>query len=119
MGAERIFFSALKNIIPITNYYKRKSTMFNPVNRHVQIIVQASAPPETQSGILLPESFKPDDERYIIAQVTAAADDVKFKTSIPPGTQVVVDKSMIEEIKFLGKSINVILENYIIGILEQ
>lgn len=92
--------------------------MFSPVNRHVHIALQQEAPPETASGILLPEGFNPTDERYVVAHVTAAADDVKFKGSIPPGTKVVVDKTMVEEIKFLGKSINVVLENYIVGIIE-
>lgn len=93
--------------------------MFKPLNRHIQIEIGNANPNETETGILLPEDFKPTEERYTTATVLATSDDVKFIDSLNEGTQIVVDKSMVEEIKFGNKSINVILENYILGIITQ
>ena len=92
--------------------------MFKPVNRYVEIALIAEEKPKTESGILLPEDFKPAEERYAIAQVLSVSEDVKFKESLTSGSTVVVDKSMIEAINFNNKNINVVLENYILGIIS-
>jgi len=92
--------------------------MFKPVNRYVHIRTPEEGPQSTESGILLPEGFKPSEERYICVQALSAADDVKFKEMIGGGCKLIVDKSMIEQINFMGKSINVILENYILGVVS-
>ena len=91
--------------------------MFKPVNRYVEIALIAEEKSKTKSGILLPEDFKPAEERYVPAQVLSVSDDVKFRESLTNGVTIVVDKSMIETINFNNKSINVVLENYILGII--
>ena len=45
-----------------------------------------------------------------------SASDVRFDLS--EGTKVVVDRSMIEEISIGGTIYNVILDNYVIGIVD-
>ena len=92
--------------------------MFKPVNRYIQIEIPPEGPVETHSGILLPDDFKPSEDRYICVHTIAAADDVKINNLLSTKPDLIVDKSMIEEIKFLGKSINVILENYIVGVIH-
>ena len=92
--------------------------MFTPVNRYIQIEVVPEGPVTTRSGILLPDDYQPEDaDRYVCVKTICAAEDVKIKRQLQGCPQLIVDKSMIEEIKFLGKSINVILENYIVGIV--
>lgn len=93
--------------------------MFKPVNRYVHIEVSTTKSPETESGILLPSDFKPTEDKYASASVISSAEDVKFADLLTNGTKVIVDKSMIENVNFSGKSINVVLENYILGILDQ
>lgn len=92
--------------------------MFTPLNRHIHIDIDTIDPNETDSGILLPDDFKPTQEKYGTATVIASSDDTKFAKYLRKGAQVVIDKSMIEEINFGDKSINVILENYILGIIS-
>ena len=92
--------------------------MFSPVNRYVHIQANEDTQPETESGILLPESFDPNDDEHAIVTVISASDDVTVTKPLAPGTQIVVVKSMIEKINLLGKNTNVILENYIVGILQ-
>jgi len=90
--------------------------VFKPVNRYVLI---ENRPPknetETPMGILLPEDFKPTEERYVCTDVLDWAEDVRFELS--KGSQVVVDNSMIEEITVNNTTYSIIQDNYIVGII--
>ena len=91
--------------------------MFKPVNRYIQIKLPEIVP-QTASGIVLPEDFKPAEERYGTAEVVSCAPDVRFKEQIAYGTSVIVDKSMIEEITINNNTISIVLDNYIVGIIN-
>jgi co-chaperonin GroES (HSP10) len=90
--------------------------MFKPVNRYVQIQTNSEEPQETSSGILLPSDYKPTDERFVKARVLSWADDVRFDESLQEDQNVIVDKTMIEQITFDGRTIEVVLDNYILGL---
>ena len=96
--------------------------MFKPVNRYIQIQLPKVAP-QTVTGIVLPDDFKPAEERYSTAEVVAYASDIRFKDQLVmcggQGASVVVDKSMIEEITINNEKINIVLDNYIVGIINQ
>ena len=94
--------------------------MFKPVNRYVQIELPEPAT-QTNSGIVLPDDYKPPEERHITAKVVAYASDVRFKDQLVmcgDGASVIVDKSMIEEITINNSKINVVLDNYVVGIIK-
>ena len=91
--------------------------MFKPVNRYIQIQLPEKAP-QTTSSIVLPEDFKPSEERYSTATVVAYARDVRFSEQLLDGLRIVVDKSMIEEISVNNEKINVVLDNYVVGIVH-
>ena len=95
--------------------------MFKPVNRYIQIALREEAP-QTTSGLLLPEDYKPTEERHIIAKVVAYASDIRFKDQLTmcggQGASVIVDKSMVEEITINNSKINVVLDNYVVGIIK-
>jgi len=91
--------------------------MFKPVNRYIQIKLPEIVP-QTASGIVLPEDFKPTEERYSTAEVVSYASDVRFKEQIACGVSVIIDKSMIEEITINNSKINVVLDNYVVGIIN-
>ncbi len=90
--------------------------MFKPVNRHVLI---KNKPPkienESPMGILLPDDFKPTEERYVMLEVLDWAEDVRF--SLVEGSVVIVDSSMIEEITVNNSTYSIIQDNYIVGII--
>ena len=94
--------------------------MFKPVNRYLHI--EVPKPKTTQaSSLVLPEDYKPIEERHIIAKVVAYAPDVRFKDQLVMcggGASVIVDKSMIEEITINNSKINVVLDNYVVGIIK-
>ena len=95
--------------------------MFKPVNRYIQIKLPKPKP-QTTSSFVLPDDYKPTEERYVTVEVVAYASDVRFKDQLVmcggPGTSVVIDKSMIEEITINNSKINVVLDNYVVGIIK-
>ena len=104
----------------MTNYLKT----LKPVNRHI-VIVPHVKQSETESGVLLPEDFVRDEneDRYITATVVSVARDCapafqKLNNRIGEEKQVVVDRSMIEDIVLGDKTYHTVLENYVIGILR-
>ncbi len=95
----------------------------NPVNRHITIVPHFEKGEEA-SPVLLPEDFKPEEERYILATVVKVAPDCatvfqRLKTtSLPETNIIVVDKTMIEEVVLKDKVHYFILENYVMGIFR-
>ena len=80
--------------------------MFKPVNRHILVDLDQRSD-EQKSLIVLPEDYKPEQQKHCVVQVVNKSDDVKF--DIPAGTKIVVDSSMIEEIVVNNTTYNVIL----------
>ncbi len=90
--------------------------MLQPVNRHILIDMPISIGSETESLIVLPDDYKPEEEKFIEVAAMAVADDVRFSIETP--SRLIVDRSMIEEISIGGTIYNVILDNYVMGILK-
>ena len=89
--------------------------MLRPVNRH--ILVDYSPPQENaDSGILLPDDYKPPTEDYVVVDVLAISDDVSIRCNTDD--QIVIDKKMLQEISVNHSIYYLILENYVIGVIE-
>ena len=69
-----------------------------------------------ESIILLPDDYKPEEQRYTVATVVRVADDVRFE--LREGSKIIVDRSMIEQISIGSTNYDVILDNYVIGITD-
>ena len=91
--------------------------MFQPVNRYILIDMEEEAENITQTGILLPDDFKAeDDDKFVTANVLSWADDVRFAEKLCSKASVVVDKSMVEEINVDNQLFTIIQDNYVVGI---
>jgi co-chaperonin GroES (HSP10) len=90
--------------------------VFKPVNRHILIDLGRINTPDPETLIVLPDDYAPEQAKFIKARTIACAEDVRFK--INTDDEVIVDRSMIEEITIGSTTYNVILDNYIMGILE-
>tara|TARA_E500000305_G_scaffold111285_1_gene122473 strand:- start:1506 stop:1787 length:282 start_codon:yes stop_codon:yes gene_type:complete len=91
---------------------------FNPLNRHVLIrLLAIDDEPAEEATILLPDGYKPKNNTYDVAVVIRAAPDCKIKLNTLDN--VVVQSSMIEKIEFGGEQLQVILENYIMGTIDE
>jgi co-chaperonin GroES (HSP10) len=89
--------------------------MFKPVNRHIIIDPPQENSSETTSGILLPDDYSPTQEKYATVTVLAWATDVRF--SLYEGREIIVDQNMIDEVTINNEKFNMILDNYVIGII--
>ena len=94
-----------------------------PVNRHL-LVIPHIAKNETTTGVLLPDDFKPDEDRYIEATVIDVASDcsTQFKhlrLGNIDNKKIIVDRTMIEEVKLKDKTHHMILENYVVGVYRR
>ena len=101
-----------------------KLKALKPVNRHL-LIVPHVAKNETTSGVLLPDYYSPETQRYIEATVIDIADDCnkQFKslkyTNFDTNSMIIVDQAMIEEVVVSDKAHYLVLENYVVGIYRR
>ena len=95
-----------------------------PVNRHLAIVPHIEKN-ETNSGVVLPEDYQPEQDRYIEATVIDVAEDCdkQFKAlrygEVLDQKKIIVDRSMIQEITLKERSHFLILENYVVGIYRR
>ena len=92
--------------------------MFKPVNRYIIVDIPEENSQETASGILLPEDYNPKKEKYITVKVCDWAKDVRFTEFLTKNYEIIVDRSMIEEITINNEKISMILDNYVMGIIK-
>tara|TARA_B100001250_G_C19633728_1_gene714951 strand:- start:355 stop:627 length:273 start_codon:yes stop_codon:yes gene_type:complete len=90
--------------------------MFKPVNRYILVNILEKSNDDGEPLIVLPDDYQPEESTHTEVTVVESAEDVRF--SIYPGSQLVVDSSMMEEITIDGTIYNVILDNYVIGITK-
>lgn len=92
-----------------------------PLNRRI-LIVPHFKEQKDDTGILLPEDYKPQEDQYIAATVVAVAPDCA--PSFAPirnsreRQEIVVDRSMIETVNYRGKKFHLVLENYVVGVMR-
>ena len=97
--------------------------MLKPVNRHLLVVPHVKKN-ETSSGVLLPEDFNPDENRYIEASVIEIADDCDkqfrhLRYNNIDNNKIVIDRTMIQEINIKDKTHFMILENYVVGVYRR
>jgi len=97
--------------------------MLKPVNRHIAIVPHYKEE-KTDTGVILPDDFKQEESRFIKATVVDVASDCKkdfheLKFNRIGPKEIVVDKSMIEEVEAGGRTHYMILENYVVGIYRR
>lgn len=98
-------------------------TRLKPVNRHISIVPHFKEE-KTDTGVILPEDFKQEESRYIKATVVDIASDCKkdfheLRYGTVGEKEIVVDKSMIEEVEIGNRKHYMILENYVVGIYRR
>ena len=89
---------------------------FKPVNRYIQIDLTAKNEKE-ESIVLLPENFKKPEEKYVQCVCLSSADDVRF--FLKPEDELIIDRKMVEEITVNDKVFHVILDNYVLGVVQK
>ena len=97
--------------------------MFVPRNRHllIELFDTESADASTPTrGFVLPdnaEGYTAPEGAFRPARLVAAAPDSTLEASV--GDVVVVNSAMIQEIEYLDNHYDVVLENYVMGVLAS
>ncbi len=83
-----------------------------PHNRHLLILpIEDSEKEEVK--FVLPDEFEVPKSPYVTCDVLGLAGDCKVSLQI--GDRVVVERRMIQEIKAMGETNYLVLENYVYG----
>ena len=88
-----------------------------PRNRHLSVYICEEPEPEQERTVLLPENYRAPQAPYVAASVLAVAPDVSQR--VLAGETVIIERSMLNEVTFKGETFYLILENYILGVVEQ
>ena len=92
---------------------------FSPLNRHVLLLPVEEEEPESPGTILLPDDYVKVKSPYEVYKIIGAASDCEKVGLENTGQEVIVNGSMVEEIKVHGSMYYLLLENYIYGILTK
>ena len=86
-------------------------------NRHLLVVPLEEDEQEEERAVLLPENYRKPKSPYVIVSVLSVAPDVS--QHIMAGDSLVVERSMLKEITFNSSTFYLVLENYILGTIEQ
>ena len=85
-----------------------------PLNRHY--LIKKEDKKKEQSAVLLPDDYRKEEDPLVVVEILDASDNCT--NNIPVGSKVVVEKTMIREVKALGKTYHLIQENYLLGVVQ-
>lgn len=86
-----------------------------PFNRFLLVEPVENEPKKDESFVLVPKTYK-QSSPYVSVKVLDFADDCKI--NIKKDQIIVIDNSMVQEIEINKKTNFLILENYVMGVLE-
>jgi hypothetical protein len=90
---------------------------FTPFNRHVLVDILEEDEQEKEHSFLLPADYKKQKSPYVLCKVKDFSCDCKI--DIITNMNIIVQRSMIEEIEILGQTYYLVLENYVYGGIEN
>ena len=70
-----------------------------------------------ETTIILPEDYRKPESPYIVCEVLGIASDCSIELDI--SNKIVIERSMLQEIKTAGETNYLVLENYVYGRLEE
>ena len=92
--------------------------ILEPRNRHILVIPNDDpAEPEEVGMVLVPDTYKPEQSPYVATTVLCVAPDVSQR--VMGGDTIIVERSMLNEVTFEGETFYLVLENYILGVIER
>tara|TARA_R100001244_G_scaffold126607_1_gene96996 strand:- start:23 stop:358 length:336 start_codon:yes stop_codon:yes gene_type:complete len=89
----------------------------DPRNRHLLVeFLPEEEKEEEKPAVLLPDSYSPVKDQYIAVKVIETAPDCLINCN--SGQTIVVERSMLNEVKFEDNIFHLVLENYVLGVIE-
>ncbi len=91
--------------------------ILEPRNRHLLVVPGDIHEEEEERAVLLPDNYRKPQSPYAAVSVLAVAPDVG--QHILAGDMLMVERSMLKEVPFEGETFYLVLENYILGVIER
>jgi len=89
---------------------------FVPHNRHLWVDLIEEEKEKKESAVLLPDDYKQEESEFAVVKVKDFAPTCQQPW--PRGVEAIVEKRMIREIVLGDETFNIILENYVLGIVK-
>lgn len=86
-----------------------------PKNRHLLILPLEEE--EKKSTIVLPEEYTKPKSPYVVCDVLGVSTDCEVAVGV--GDRIVVERRMLCEVKAMGETNYLVLENYVYGRLQH
>ena len=94
--------------------------MFKPLNRHVSLEpVESEETEEEKSTILVPDDYSVPKSRHSLYKIVAIARDCEKLNDVDINKTLLVNNSMIEEIKVKDTIYYLMLENHAYGLFSE
>jgi hypothetical protein len=90
---------------------------FIPFNRFIRVIPMEEDVVEESPMIIMPEDFQRQLDPYLVCEVLEVSQDVKLELHV--GTKIIIERRMLNEINVKGKTIYLVLENYVYGRIDN
>ena len=89
----------------------------DPRNRHLLVEpLPEKEEKKKETGVLLPDSYKPQQSAYVMAKIIELAPDCSVDCK--SRDTIVIERSMLNEVSFNDQTFYLVLENYIMGVFE-
>ena len=87
----------------------------DPRNRHLLVELEPEKEEKKETGVLLPDSYKPQQSPYVAVKIVETAPDCSVDCK--SDDMIIVERSMLNEVSFGDKTFYLVLENYVMGVL--
>lgn len=87
--------------------------MLCPLNRY--LVVEPILEQKKDSGVLIPDDYKTEQSTYVLVTLLKAHPQSKLIS----GNKLVIPAHMMEEVGFFGEKYYIVLENHVVGLLDN
>lgn len=90
--------------------------LLDPRNRHLLVEVLPEEEEKEKSAVLLPDNYRPTTSPHVAVRLLERAPDCSVQCS--HGSILIVEARMLNEITHSGHTFHLVLENYVLGVIE-
>ena len=90
--------------------------ILDPRNRHLLVEILPEEDEQEKSAVLLPDNYRPVKNLHVAVRLLEKAPDCKIRCS--HGSVLIVENSMLNEISYNEHIFYLVLENYVLGVIE-
>ena len=90
--------------------------ILDPRNRHLLVEILPEKEEQAKSAVLLPDNYRPVKNQHAAVRLLEKAPDCKIQCS--HGSVLIVESSMLNGISYNDHIFYLVLENYVLGVIE-